>query len=142
MTNKCSSRFCRFDGYTVQVVLGLVFFIFIDDILIYSRSEEEYVSHLRVVHKTLKDRQLFAKLSKCKFWLQSVCFLGHVVSSKRIQVDSQKIKDVKQCPRPNSPADIKSLLGLAGYYRRFVERFSSIALPLTKLTQNKVKFPQ
>ncbi|KAH0769082.1 hypothetical protein KY290_013063 [Solanum tuberosum] len=77
---------------------------------------------------------------KCEFWLQSVAFLAHIVSSKGIRVDSQKIKVVKQWPRPTSPIDIKSFLGLAGYYKRFVEGFSSIASPLTKLTQKKVKF--
>ncbi|KAH0722549.1 hypothetical protein KY290_006570 [Solanum tuberosum] len=90
--------------------------------------------------RTLKDRQLFAKFSKCEFWFESVAFLCHVVSSEGIRVDSQKIKAVKQWPRPTSPIDIRSFLGLPGYYKRFVEGFSSIASPLTKLTQKKVKF--
>ncbi|WMV37593.1 hypothetical protein MTR67_030978 [Solanum verrucosum] len=120
--------------------LDLFVIIFIDDILIYSRNEEEHASHLRVVLQTLKDRQLFAKFNKCDFWLQSVAFLGHIVSSEGIRVDSQKIEAVKQWPRPTSATDIRTFLGLAGYYRRFVEGFSSIASPLTKLTQKKVKF--
>ncbi|KAH0758120.1 hypothetical protein KY290_021613 [Solanum tuberosum] len=119
--------------------LDLFIIVFIDDILIYSRNEKEHASHLRVVLQTLKDRQLFAKFSKCEFLLQYVAFLGHIVSSEGIRVDSQKIKEVKQCPRPTSPTDIRSFLGLAGYYRRFVEGFSSIASPLTRLTQKKVK---
>ncbi|WMV56466.1 hypothetical protein MTR67_049851 [Solanum verrucosum] len=104
------------------------------------RNEEEHVSHLRVVLQIFKDCQLFAKFRKCEFWLQSVAFLGHIVSSKAIRVDSQKVEEVKQWPRPTSPTDIRSFLGLAGYYRWFVEGFSSIASPLTRLTQKKVKF--
>ena len=114
--------------------------VFIDDILIYSRSEEEHASHLRVALQTLKDRQLFAKFSKCEFWLQSVAFHGHIVSCKGISVNSQKIEEVKQWPRPTSATDIKSFLCLAGYYIRFVEGISSIASPLTRLTQNMVNF--
>ena len=103
--------------------LNLFVIVFVCDILIYSRSEEEHASHLRVVLQTLKDRQLFAKFIKCEFWLQSIAFLGHIVSSKGISVDSQKIEAVKQWPRPTSATDIKSFLGLAGYYRWFVEDF-------------------
>jgi len=114
--------------------------IFIDDILIYSRNEEEHASHLRDVLQTLKDRHLLAKFNKCEFWLQSVAFLGHIVTSEGIRVDSQKIEAVKQWPRPTSATNIRIFLGLAGYYRRFVEGFSSIASPLTKLTQKKAKF--
>ena len=114
--------------------------VFIDDILICSWSEEEHASHLRVVLQTLKDRQLFTKFSKCEFWLQSLAFLVHIVSSEGIRVDSQKIEAVKKWSRPTSATDIKSFLGLAGYYRRFVEGFSSIASPFTRLTQKMVKF--
>ena len=89
--------------------------VFIDDILIYSSSEEEHTSHLRIVLQTLKDHQLFAKFSKCEFWLQSIAFLEHIVSSEGIQVDSQKIETVKQWTRPISPTNIRSFLGLAGY---------------------------
>ncbi|WMV25678.1 hypothetical protein MTR67_019063, partial [Solanum verrucosum] len=110
--------------------LDLFVIIFIDDILIYSRNEEEHASHLRVVLQTLKDRQLFAKFNKCEFWLQLVAFLGHIVSSKGIRVDSQKIEAVKQCPRPTSATNIRSFLGLAGYYRRTETRLT-IASVLT-----------
>ena len=109
--------------------LDLFVIVFMDDVLIYSRNEEEHVSHLRIVLQTHKDRQLFAKFSKCEIWLQSVAYVGHIVSQKGIRVDSQKIKAVKLWPRPTFATDIRSFLGLAGYYRRFVEGFSSIASP-------------
>ena len=95
--------------------LDLFVIIFINDILIYSRTVEQYARHLRVVQQTLKERQLFTKFSKCEFRLQSIAFLGHIVSSEGIRVDSQKIKAVKQWPRPTSATDIRSFLALAGY---------------------------
>ncbi|XP_059284769.1 uncharacterized mitochondrial protein AtMg00860-like [Lycium ferocissimum] len=94
----------------------------------------------RIVLQTLKDRKLFAKFSKYEFWLKSVAFLGHVISGEGVKVDSQKIDAVRRWSRLTSVFDIRSFLGLAGYYRHFAERFSSISAPLTKLTQKKVKF--
>ncbi|XP_060182450.1 uncharacterized protein LOC132612133 [Lycium barbarum] len=120
--------------------LDLFVIVFIDDILVYSRNEAEHAEHLRIVLQTLKERELFAKFSKCEFWLKSVTFLGHVISGEGVRVDSQKIDAVKSWPRPASVSDIRSFLGLAGYYRRFVEGFSSISAPLTKLTRKKIKF--
>ena len=113
--------------------------VFIDDILVYSQSREDYVDHLRVVLQTLHQHQLYAKFSKCEFWLESVIFLGHVVSSERIKVDPQKISAVKNWPRPTTPTEICNFLGLAGYYRKFVEGFFTLASPLTKLTQKAIK---
>ena len=108
--------------------------VFIDDILIYSSSREEHEQHLRSVLHTLKNNQLYAKFSKCEFWLDSVAFLGHVVSAEGIKVDPKKIEVIQNWPRPTSVIEIRSFLGLAGYYHRFVEGFSSIASPLTRLT--------
>ncbi|KAH0689512.1 hypothetical protein KY289_016870 [Solanum tuberosum] len=118
---------------TINISINIIMFIIF-------RNEEEHASHLGVVLLTLKNHQLFAKFNKCEFWLQSVAFLGHFVSSEGIRVDSQKIEVVKQWPKPTFATDIRSFLGLAGYYRRFVEGFSSIASPLTRLTQKMVKF--
>ncbi|KAH0679995.1 hypothetical protein KY290_022105 [Solanum tuberosum] len=120
--------------------LDMFVIVFIDVILIYSRNEEDHASHLRIVLQTLKDKELYAKFSKCEFWLESVAFLGHINFGDGIRVDTQKIEAVQNWPRPTSPTDIRSFLGLAGYYRRFVEGFSSISSLLTKLTQKTVKF--
>ncbi|WMV08820.1 hypothetical protein MTR67_002205 [Solanum verrucosum] len=120
--------------------LDMFVIVFIDDILIYSKSENEHVDHLRIVLQVLKDQQLFAKFSKCEFWLRSITFLGHIVSSKGIEVDTKKMDAVKSWRRPLTPSDIRSFLGLSGYYRRFLEGFSSITSLLMTLTQKKAKF--
>ncbi|WMV09226.1 hypothetical protein MTR67_002611 [Solanum verrucosum] len=103
-------------------------------------APDEHVDYLWVVLQIRKDNQLYAKFSKCEFWLKSVSFLGHIISGEGIKVDSKKIKPVKNWPRPLYLSDIQSFLGLAGYYRWFEEGFSSIAFPLTMLTQKNVKF--
>ena len=118
-----------------QPYLDLFVIVFIDDILIYSRSEEEHMQHLRVVLQTLRDRRLFAKFSKCEFWLDRIVFLGHVVSGDGVCVDPAKIDTVANWERPKTVSEIRSFLGLAGYYRRFVQKFSIIAMPLTRLTR-------
>ncbi|RVW95658.1 Transposon Ty3-I Gag-Pol polyprotein [Vitis vinifera] len=124
-----------FKSYLDQFVV-----VFIDDILVYSRSREEHEGHLSIVLQTLRDKQLYAKLKKCEFWLDRISFLGHVVSNDGISVDPGKVDVVANWRRPSTVTEIRSFLGLAGYYRRFIEGFSKIALPLTKLTQKGVKF--
>ncbi|KAL5560227.1 hypothetical protein UlMin_036438 [Ulmus minor] len=114
--------------------------VFIDDILIYSRSRDEHAEHLRVTLQTLKEHRLYAKFSKCEFWLDRVQFLGHVISKEGITVDPVKIEAVSKWSAPTSVTEIRSFLGLAGYYRRFVEGFSSLAAPLTALTKKDKKF--
>ncbi|GJU19453.1 putative reverse transcriptase domain-containing protein [Tanacetum coccineum] len=109
--------------------------VFIDDILIYSKSEEEHEVHLKTILDLLKKEKLYAKFSKCEFWLQEVQFLGHVVNRDGIHVDPSKVESVKNWKTPESPTEIRSFLGLAGYYQRFIENFSKIAKPLTLLTQ-------
>jgi len=95
--------------------------VFIDDILIYSRTREEHVDHLRVVLGVLREHQLYGKLPKCEFWLEEVQFLGHVISVKGIVVDPAKIETMLKWERPKTVTEVRSFLGLAGYYRRFVE---------------------
>ncbi|NBK83605.1 RNA-directed DNA polymerase, partial [Listeria monocytogenes] len=114
--------------------------VFIDDILIYSKSREDHEQHLRLVLQKLREYKLYAKLKKCEFWLEEVAFLGHVVSSRGISVDPAKIEAIQSWEQPKSVTEVRSFLGLAGYYRRFVEGFSRIATPLTQLTRKDTKF--
>jgi len=97
-------------------------------------------SNLRVMLQTLRENQLYAKLNKCEFWLKEVVFLGHVISAEGIIVDPRKVEAVLKWERPTNVIEIRSFLGLAGYYRRFIEGFSTIASPLTKLTRKEVRF--
>ncbi|GJW81830.1 putative reverse transcriptase domain-containing protein [Tanacetum coccineum] len=107
--------------------------VFIDDILVFSKSKEEHEEHLRTVLQILRQEKLYAKFSKCEFWLSKVAFLGHIVSAEGITMDPAKVEAITKWPRPTSVTEVRSFLGLAGYYRRFVEGFSRLALPLTKL---------
>ncbi|KAM0008028.1 putative nucleotidyltransferase, Ribonuclease H [Helianthus debilis subsp. tardiflorus] len=114
--------------------------VFIDDILIYSRTKEEHEQHLRTKLELLKKEKLYAKFSKCEFWIRKVQFLGHVVNEKGIHVDPSKIEAIKNWEAPKTPTEVRQFLGLAGYYRRFIENFSKIAQPLTTLTQKDKKY--
>ncbi|TYK21579.1 pol protein [Cucumis melo var. makuwa] len=114
--------------------------VFIDDILIYSKTEAEHEEHLHQDLEILRSNKLYAKFSKCEFWLKKVSFLGHVVSSEGVSVDPAKIEAVTNWPRPSTVSEIHSFLGLAGYYRRFVEDFSRITSPLTQLTRKGTPF--
>ena len=106
----------------------------------YSSSEKEHEQHLRLMLQRLREYQLYAKFSKCEFWLPQVAFLGHIVGKDGILVDPSKIEAVKNWPRPASVSEVRSFLGLGSYYRRFVEGFSKIAIPLTELTRKSARF--
>ncbi|GKC18533.1 putative reverse transcriptase domain-containing protein [Tanacetum coccineum] len=107
---------------------------------IYSKDEKEHEEHLKAILELLKKEQLYAKFSKCEFWIPKVQFLGHVINSRGIHVDLAKIESIKDWASPRSPTEIRQFLGLAGYYRRFIEGFSKIAKSMTKLTQKGIKF--
>jgi len=98
--------------------------VIIDDILVYSKTRKEHANHLRMVLKTLKEHKLYAKLKKCEFWLERVQFLGHIVTKDGISVDPAKVEAIVNWPRPTSVSQVRSFLGIAGYYRKFVEGFS------------------
>ena len=114
--------------------------VFIDDILVYSRSREQHEEHLREIPRVLRSERLYAKFSKCDFWLREVQFLGHLVNQKGILVNPAKIGAVMSWEVSRSPTEIKSFLGLPGYYWRFIRDFSKIVMPLTKLTRKGVAF--
>ena len=114
--------------------------VFIDDILIYSKPLEDHVIHLRILLELLCLEKLYAKFSKCEFWLLEIQFLGHVINANSIQVDPVKIEAVSKWEIPKSPIEVRRFLGLAGYYRRFIKDFSRIAVPLTTLTRKTEKY--
>jgi hypothetical protein len=107
--------------------------VFIDDILIFSKNEEEHDKHLCLVLQKLRENQLYAKLKKCKFWLKEVSFLDHIIFEGGISIDPGKVKDVLSWNTPQNISDIRSFLGLVGYYRRFIEGFSKIFKPVMEL---------
>jgi hypothetical protein len=114
--------------------------VFIDDILVFSKNEEEHAEHLRLVLQKLREHKLYAKRSKCEFWLKEVSFLVHVVSNGGISVDPSKVRDVLNWKPPTNVGEIRSFLGLAGYYRRFIEGFSKLAKPMTALLKKNARF--
>nr|AAX96600.1 retrotransposon protein, putative, Ty3-gypsy sub-class [Oryza sativa Japonica Group] len=114
--------------------------VFIDDILIYSRTKEEHEEHLHLALEKLREHQLYAKFSKCEFWLSEVKFLGHVISAGGVAVDPSNVESVINWKQPKTVSEVHSFLGLAGYYRRFIENFSKIAKPMTRLLQKDVKY--
>ena len=114
--------------------------MFIDDILVYSKNEGDHVEHLRIVLTRLREHKLYAKFSKCEFWLWKVPFLGQVLSEDGISVDPSKVQEVLDWKAPTSVTEVWSFLRLAGYYRRFILDFSKIAKPMMRLLQKDEKF--
>jgi hypothetical protein len=114
--------------------------VFIDDILVYSWNEEIHEDNLRLVLQKLCDNQLYAKFSKCDFWLKEVTLLGHIITDGGIKVDPGKISEILNWKQPKYVSKIKSFLGLAGYYRRFIEAFSKLVKPLTSQLEKGKEF--
>jgi hypothetical protein len=114
--------------------------VFIDDILIYSKNREDHKRHLWTVLGKLRAHQLYAKLSKCEFWLEKIAFLGHIWTAEGIEVDPSKVEAVSKWRQPSNVSEVRSFLRMAGYYRRFIKGFSSIARPMTELLKKDNKF--
>jgi hypothetical protein len=114
--------------------------VFIDDILIYSRTSKEHEDHLQKAFERFLKEKLYAKLEKCEFWLDIVSFLGHVISGEGVGVNLKKVKVVVEWTRPTSVFGIRSFLGLTGYYRRFIKGFLKLSRPLTALTRKNARF--
>jgi len=114
--------------------------VFIDDILIYSKDKEEHEHHLRTVLERLRSHKVYAKFSKCEFWLEKIAFLGHIITAEGVSVDPKKVQVVMEWQQPINISEIRSFIGLAGYYRRFIEGFAKIARPMSSLLQKDKKF--
>jgi hypothetical protein len=114
--------------------------VFIDDILVYSKNEQDHEKHLRIILTQLREHKLYAKFSKCEFWLKKVPFLSHVLLENGISVDPSKVQEVMDWKAPTMIREVRSFLGLAGYYRCFIPGFSKIAKPMTSLLQKDHKF--
>jgi hypothetical protein len=114
--------------------------VFLDDILIYSKSEEEHEHHLRLVLQMLREHHLYANLSKCSFYQEQIHYLGHILSEEGIEVDTDKIESIRGCPTPRNVSEIRYFMGLFGYYKRIIVGFSKISHPNTSLKNKGIKF--
>ena len=114
--------------------------VYLDDILVYPKSEKEHEEHLRLILMKLREHRLYAKFSKCEFWISEVIYVGHVISAKGIAIDPEKFKAIVECEPPKTVKQVRSFLGLASYCRCFVKNYSKIDKPLTDLTKKDKKF--
>jgi hypothetical protein len=114
--------------------------IFLDDIFVYSKLEEEHEQHLRLVLQVLRGHQLYAKLSKCSFYQRKIHYLGHIISKEGIVMDPEKVEAIREWSVPRNVEEVRSFMGLAGYYKRFIAGFSKISHPITSLKRKEKKF--
>ena len=114
--------------------------VFLDDILVYSKNEEEHEEHLRLILQLLREHQFYAKLGKCDFYKDRIQYLGHIISKEDISVDLDKIEAIKNWPTPKNVTEVRSFIRLAGYYRRFIKIFSKVAHAITYLQRKGINF--
>ncbi|WVZ64242.1 hypothetical protein U9M48_013794 [Paspalum notatum var. saurae] len=127
-------------AYFMNLMTRYLWTGWINDILIYSKDKEEHEHHLRTVLERLRSHKLYAKFSKCEFWLEKIAFLGHIITAEGVSVDPEKVQAVMEWQQPINVSEIRSFIGLAGYYRRFIEGFAKIARPMSSLLQKDKKF--
>jgi hypothetical protein len=139
LSNAPAVFMCLMNG-VLREYLDKFFIVFLDDILVYSKLEEEHEKHLRMVLQVLRENQLYAKLSKCSFYQRQIHYLGHIISEEGIVVDLEKVEAIKEWSALRNVAKVRSFMGLAGYYRRFITGFSKIAHPITSLQRKDKKF--
>jgi len=139
LTNAPATLMCLMNS-VLHLYLDKFFIVFIDDILVYSKNEEEHVEHLAAMLRLLRELQLYAKLNKFNFFETHVHYLGHIVSKEGIAVDPKKIRAIMEWEAPKNVDEVRSFMGLAGYYRRFIKNFSCIAYAITSLQSKGKKF--
>jgi hypothetical protein len=139
LTNSPTTFMCLMNN-VLSKFLDKFVMVFIDDILIYSKNREEHEEHLRFVLQVLREHHLYAKFNKCDLFEKQIHYLGHVLSEKGVAVDPNKIRSIMEWTTPKDVSDIKSFMGLAGYYRRFIKGFSKIGRPITALQKKGTKF--
>ena len=137
LTNEPTTFMCLINN-VLSKYLDKFVVVFKDDILIYSKTKEEHYEHLKIILQVLRERQLYAKLSKCDFYKDKIQYLGHAISQEGISVDPDKIKAIIDWPVPKDVTDVRSFMGITGYCRKFTEGFSRIANPIISL-QKKVR---
>ena len=140
VTDVCWFTFMRLMNHVLRPFIGNFVVVYFDDILIYSKTLEEHVLHLREVFIVLQREKLYANFNKCHFCTDHVVFLGFVVSAKGVQVDEEKVQVIRDWPTPTNAAQVRSFHGLAGFYRRFMKDFSTVAAPLTDVMKKHVSF--
>jgi hypothetical protein len=139
LTNAPTTFMCLMNNVLRKFLDNFVL-VFIDDILIYSKNREEHEEHFRLVLQVLREHQLYAKFSKCNFFQKQIHYLGHVISEEGVVVDPDNIKFIMEWPTPKDVSDIRSFMGLVGYYRRFIKGFSKIGCPITAFQKKRDKF--
>jgi hypothetical protein len=139
LSNAPSIFMCLMNGF-FRSYLGKFFIVFLDDILNYSRSEEEHEKHFRMVLQVLREHKIYAQLTKCSFYYRKICCLGNIISEEGIVLDPTKIKAIEEWPTPRNFVEMRSFIGITGYYIRFIEGFSNIVHPITSLQKKGVCF--